>query len=102
MQHPGETIVLPSYWWHATCALADFTVGSGGQFESVQGEQIEYPHGKPAPAEPSRGRNSKPPPAQKSAPSSRAGLAGSLRAEALARARAELNLKNSAASRART
>lgn len=30
-QLPGEVIVVPSAWWHATCNTAPFTLGVGGQ-----------------------------------------------------------------------
>ena len=28
---PGDGIILPTRWWHATCNLAPWTVGAGGQ-----------------------------------------------------------------------
>ena len=28
---PGETIVVPQDWWHATCNLDPYTIGIGGQ-----------------------------------------------------------------------
>ena len=28
---PGETIVVPENWWHATCNLDPYTIGVGGQ-----------------------------------------------------------------------
>ena len=28
---PGETMVVPSMWWHATCNLQPYTVAMGGQ-----------------------------------------------------------------------
>lgn len=27
--HPGDTLILPAYWWHATCALDTWTMGAG-------------------------------------------------------------------------
>ena len=27
----GETIVVPEFWWHATCNLDPYTIGVGGQ-----------------------------------------------------------------------
>jgi len=34
VQMPGETIVVPDYYFHATCNLAPYTMGVGGQSES--------------------------------------------------------------------
>ena len=31
LQRVGEVMVVPTAWWHATCNLADFTLGYGGQ-----------------------------------------------------------------------
>ena len=31
VQRVGEVMVVPTAWWHATCNLADFTLGYGGQ-----------------------------------------------------------------------
>lgn len=30
IQEPGEALLLPEDWWHATCAVDDFTVALGG------------------------------------------------------------------------
>lgn len=30
VQGPGETMYVPNAWWHGTCALDNFTVGTGG------------------------------------------------------------------------
>merc|ERR1719221_1184984 len=30
IQQPGEALLLPEDWWHATCAVDDFTVAIGG------------------------------------------------------------------------
>ena len=29
--HPGEVVVVPDGWWHATCNLAPYTLAIGGQ-----------------------------------------------------------------------
>ena len=31
LQRPGEVMVVPTAWWHATCNLGEFTLGVGGQ-----------------------------------------------------------------------
>ena len=31
LQRPGEVMIVPTAWWHATCNLAEFTLGIGGQ-----------------------------------------------------------------------
>ena len=31
LQHAGEVIVVPESWWHATCQVAPYTIGLGGQ-----------------------------------------------------------------------
>lgn len=31
MQRPGEIIVVPTAWWHATCNLSPYTFSLGGQ-----------------------------------------------------------------------
>jgi len=31
MAHPGEVVVVPDDWWHATCNMLPFTVAIGGQ-----------------------------------------------------------------------
>jgi len=31
VQNPGEVVVLPAGWWHATCSLDAFNVAVGGQ-----------------------------------------------------------------------
>jgi hypothetical protein len=31
LQHPGEVMVVPTAWWHATCNLGEYTLGIGGQ-----------------------------------------------------------------------
>mmetsp|Transcript_42937 Transcript_42937/g.77258 ORF Transcript_42937/g.77258 Transcript_42937/m.77258 type:complete len:191 (-) Transcript_42937:154-726(-) len=28
--NPGDTVVLPDAWWHGTCALDNWTIGTGG------------------------------------------------------------------------
>lgn len=30
VQGPGETVYVPKHWWHATCALDDFNLATGG------------------------------------------------------------------------
>lgn len=36
LQQPGDTIFVPKNWWHATCALEDWTVAVGQQRSSPQ------------------------------------------------------------------
>lgn len=31
VQLPGETMIVPTAWWHATCNLANWTIGIGAQ-----------------------------------------------------------------------
>ena len=31
LQRPGEVMVVPTAWWHATCNLGEYTLGVGGQ-----------------------------------------------------------------------
>ena len=34
LQHPGDTVLVPGGWYHASCALDDWTVGVGMQRSS--------------------------------------------------------------------
>eukprot|EP00443_Scrippsiella_acuminata_P077660 CAMPEP_0115444770 /NCGR_PEP_ID=MMETSP0271-20121206/38569_1 /TAXON_ID=71861 /ORGANISM="Scrippsiella trochoidea, Strain CCMP3099" /LENGTH=398 /DNA_ID=CAMNT_0002870715 /DNA_START=110 /DNA_END=1306 /DNA_ORIENTATION=- len=36
VQHPGETLLLPSWWWHGTCALDEMTAAAGGWLYDVR------------------------------------------------------------------
>lgn len=38
---PGETMILPTFWWHATCALDHVTAAIGGFFEDNRGNYDE-------------------------------------------------------------
>ena len=31
MAHPGEVVVVPDNWWHATCNMLPYTLAVGGQ-----------------------------------------------------------------------
>ena len=49
LQRAGEVMIVPTAWWHATCNLANFTLGIGGQDScdlvdcTPQGPQGETP-----------------------------------------------------------
>lgn len=38
LQRPGEVMLVPTAWWHATCNLAPYTLGLGGQDDCDMGE----------------------------------------------------------------
>lgn len=42
LQQPGDTIQVPKHWWHATCALDDWTTAVGMQ----RGSPANYQHQK--------------------------------------------------------
>mmetsp|Transcript_6587 Transcript_6587/g.14721 ORF Transcript_6587/g.14721 Transcript_6587/m.14721 type:complete len:157 (+) Transcript_6587:430-900(+) len=50
LQRPGEVMVVPTAWWHATCNLEPFTFGVGGQDDcdmvdcTPPGDPNETPH----------------------------------------------------------
>jgi hypothetical protein len=31
MAYPGEVVVVPDNWWHATCNMLPYTIAVGGQ-----------------------------------------------------------------------
>merc|ERR1712194_215670 len=46
LQNPGDTVFVPKDWWHATCALDDWTVAVGMQKGSPHSFQQKF---KPLP-----------------------------------------------------
>ena len=55
LQLPGEVVIVPTAWWHATCNLKSWTIGIGAQdscgldrrTDGVDGERRFHPMNKP-------------------------------------------------------
>lgn len=58
VQQPGDTILVPSGWWHATCALDDWTVAVGMQRGSPKQYEQDFEI-LPQPYVPKEGRDLK-------------------------------------------